>query len=174
MYSASMNRLILGAPGSGKSYVAEYAKTKGWAAFDADYDIPRLARWSDLEGRTVSFPEQPTVEWLEKHRFTWDKQVLQEFLSAHQDVWIFGIAENAFEQADLFDACFYLLVPEAVLRERLLSAGRTNARGKTEAEVQQIWRDIQTVHLPDVQKRHIQIIDARLNPDAVLQLISKA
>lgn len=166
-----MNCLVLGAPGSGKSYLAEYFKKIGLPAYDADYDVPGLARWSDSAGNTVSFPEKPTVQWLKEHTFTWDRDVLERFLQVHEGVWIFGIAENAFEQCDLFDKCVYLTVNKSVLRERLLSADRMNQRGKTEDEVEQIWHDIQVDHLPAVKKHHIELVDATLTPERVLELL---
>lgn len=168
-----MNRLILGAPGSGKSYLAGYCKSQGLPAYDADYDIPGLARWTDGTGNEAVFPETPSVQWLETHYFRWNQQVLEEFLRLHQNVWIFGIAENAFVVSPLFERSFYLEVTESVLRERLLSAGRTNQRGKTEAEVKQIWHDIQADHLPAVTKFGIKRIDGSLEPKEIVEMIGE-
>lgn len=163
-----MSLLVLGPPGSGKSYLAAYCKRHGMSAYDADYDIPGLAHWTDSAGHVVSFPDVPTVQWLKTHHFRWNREVLKGFLHVHKTAWIFGIAENAFEQSDLFDSSVYLTITEPILRQRLSSAERTNTRGKTEEEMKQIWLDIQSDHLKACKKFSLKQIDASLSPEKIV------
>ncbi len=161
--------LILGAPGSGKSFLAACAKERGFSAYDADYDVPGLGVWKDKEGKAVSFPKIVTIDWLETHAFVWDVEVLAAFLRAHESVALFGIASNAFALSGMFDRVFYLSVSESVLRERLLhSIDRKNPRGKSEAEVQQIWHDIVHDHMPQIKEKGITCIDGDRNAEEVV------
>lgn len=164
--------LILGAPGSGKSFLVARAKERGFLAYDADYDVPGLGVWKDKEGKVVKFPTPVSVEWLETHAFVWDEVALAAFLSAHKSVALFGIASNAFALSGMFDRVFYLSVPEPVLRERLLhSIDRKNPRGKSEAEVRQIWHDIEHDHMPQVREKGITVISSDRNAEELLENI---
>lgn len=162
--------LVLGSPGSGKSHLAAYAKKAEFPAYDADYDVPGLGVWKNSAGEIVSFPTPVSVAWLDTHQFVWDREVLVAFLRAHEAVFLFGIASNAFALSGMFDRVFYLSVPEPVLRERLLySTDRKNPRGKSEAEVQQIWHDIECDHMPQVREKGITIISSDRNAEELLE-----
>lgn len=166
-----MSILLLGAPGSGKSYFVENIKPQYPEVFDADYDIPGLAEWTDMNGNVVVFPQEPTVVWLESHAFNWNEGVLHTFLLAHPDAIVCGIAANAFELARLFDRAFYLKVVPELLHERMLSGNRKNARGKTIAEIEQITRAITEEHIPQAHKHNITILDASCAPKEIFASI---
>lgn len=162
--------LVLGSPGSGKSHLAAYAKKAEFPAYDADYDVPGLGVWKNSAGEIVSFPTPVSVAWLDTHQFVWDREVLVAFLRAHEAVFLFGIASNAFEMTELFDHTYYLSISETVLRERLLmGVDRKNPRGKSEEEVCQIWRDIHQDHLPEVGKRGVVIIDGSRSAEDIVK-----
>lgn len=169
-----MNILVLGAPGSGKSFLSVKAKGNGLHVFDADYDVPGLCMWRNQKGKQVDFPESADVAWLDSHDFVWDEKCLKNFLKNNQPLIMFGIASNAFELSMYFDKTFYLFVNKDTLKMRLLNntAERKNSRGKSESEVEQIWRDIQADHLPKVENYGITIIDSNKPADELLQEIT--
>lgn len=166
-----MSILLLGAPGSGKSYFVENIKPQYSEVYDADYDIPGLAGWTDMNGDVVIFPQKPTVAWLETHSFNWNENILRDFLLEHPNAIVCGIAANAFELARLFDRAFYLKVAPELLRERMLSGNRKNARGKTIAEIEQITHAITEEHIPQAHKYNITILDASCAPSEIFASI---
>jgi hypothetical protein len=166
-----MTKLLLGAPGSGKSFFVKTIKPTHPEVFDADYDIPGLAGWTDASGNTVVFPAEPTIEWLEAHSFNWNADVLKMFLAAHPTAIVCGIAANAFACAKLFDRAYYLVVDPETLRSRMLLGERMNRRGKTEAEVQQIARAITEEHLPQARAHGVTLIDATLSPLEIFESV---
>ena len=166
-----MSILLLGAPGSGKTYFVKNIKPLHSETFDADYDIPGLAGWTDTNGNVAVFPKEPTIAWLETHSFNWNENILRDFLLAHPDAIVCGIAANAFELAHLFTKSYYLLVDAATLRERLLSETRKNNRGKSDEEIEQISQAITKEHLPAAQKNGVHVISGAASPIDIFMAI---
>jgi len=166
-----MTTIVLGAPGSGKTYFVEKIKPIYSEIFDADYDIPGLAGWTDANGNSAVFPAEPTIAWLDTHFFRWNLDVLKKFLEAHPNAIICGIAANAFELAYLFDQAFYLLIDPETLKTRMLSGERKNKRGKSLAEIEQITRAITEEHLPLTHAFGVSIIDGTLPSTTIFNSI---
>lgn len=166
-----MTTLILGAPGSGKTYFVEKIKPIYSEIFDADYDIPGLSGWTDADGNGAVFPTEPTIAWLDTHFFQWNSDVLKKFLEAHPNAIVCGIAANAFELAHLFDRAYYLLIDPETLKTRMLSGERKNKRGKSLAEIEQISRAITEEHIPQARAHGVSIIDGLLSPTTIFNSI---
>lgn len=168
-----MSVLILGAPGSGKTYLALQAKSQGMSAFDADTDIPGLAGWVDSQGRSVVFPNQASAEWLKAHSFLWSPRVLEVFLHEHPQALVFGVSANAFESTRLFDRAYYLKITPKVLAERMMRGDRINPMGKTVEQQALILETVETVDMPLCERYSVKILPADLPAEELLQRISR-
>lgn len=131
--------LIIGSPGSGKTYFSEKLRTLGLNALDGDM-IKGLCKWVDKEGNNATFPDNASKEWLNSHQFIWDKVFLKKWLNQQKTVYLFGMSGNIFEMFDLFDKVYFLDLKEEELRKRLDSVDRKNPMGKTEEQKQSILK----------------------------------
>lgn len=120
--------LITGPSGSGKTSLSARIRERGLNGVDAD-SVPGLCGWFDESGLPATFPECAEKEFLDHHRFLWQRESLLNFLESSEDVFFCGISRNAFEMIDLFDTVFFLKVSSEVLVSRLQSPTRTNPMG---------------------------------------------
>lgn len=165
-----MKVLILGVPGSGKTYVSQKIAEKGVNALDADL-IQGLSKWVDKEGNEVAFLENATKEWLDSHDFIWDKEYLREYLTKQDDIYIFGISSNVFNIFDLFDKVYYLSVPSEIIRQRLDNPERENPMGKTEEQKQAIIKDME-FNQKKTLDRGGQLLDGTKTPEEIYKIIN--
>lgn len=162
--------LIVGSPGSGKTYVSEKLRNNGINAWDADM-VSGLCKWVDIEGNTVAFPKEASKEWLSIHNFLWDKAFLEKWLNEQEPVYLFGISSNVFEMFDLFDKVFFLEIDESELRKRLDNPGRKNPMGKTEEQKQNIINGM--IRNKDrAVTGGAKLVDATLKPEEIYKILS--
>ena len=164
--------LITGPSGSGKTTLSARMSSRGFSAYDAD-KIPGLTGWFDLASNRVQFPFGAGREFLDQHRFFWDRNALVSFLSTRQEVYVFGISRNAMEMLDLFDFAFFLDVPPATLVSRLRSPERDNPMGQTDYQLEYslYWAD---VNRAKAIANAITLLDGTESPDAILDFILNA
>lgn len=122
--------LITGMQGSGKSHLAKAFAKAGYNAVDAD-TIDDLSAWYDASGQCVSFDATGNQEWLDTHRYLWNREVLQAYLSARRPLVVCGASANTMEMLDLFDEVYYLKVPAEIIATRLTAHDRENSFGAT-------------------------------------------
>ncbi len=163
--------LVVGPPGSGKTYVSEKLKANGINAWDADL-IKGLCKWVDSQGNTVTFPDNAGHEWLHTHRFVWDKNFLNNWLELQKPVYVFGLSSNVYEMKDLFDKIFFLEINKDALKKRLDNPERKNPMGKTEEQKQSISDSMQRNKERSVNIG-ASVIDGTLPPDQIYQIISQ-
>lgn len=166
-----MKVLITGPSGAGKTYVSGQLKELGYPVWDSD-DIEGLSGWYDGQGNQVSYPPDAGQEFFENHRFLWNRNFLQEFLTIHPDIYIFGMAGNAFEMLDLFDKVYFLKVPPKIQMERLLHPLRANPMGQTEYQRKNAVWWAQIIER-DAKKLEIPMIDATKKPQEIWEIISQ-
>jgi hypothetical protein len=170
MTCATKHVLILGPGGSGKTYTARALQAHGLPAFDGDA-VPDLIHFVDKTGATVPYPEDADAAWFAQHDFLWREPVLQQLLAEHPTVYLFGIADNAFNLLFWFDNVYYLKTSQSIRLERLLSTERDNPMGKT---AEQRMLSLQVAAELDERARQLglEAIDATLSPEAIYAIIS--
>jgi len=131
-----MSVLITGTPGSGKTTLVAYAKSKhDKRFFDAD-EIPGLCEWREFKtGKLVGLVGEVTVisgdEWYKKHGWYWNMDRLQELLDNNPDAILCGSSENVADCYKLFSHIILLRKSEEDLLRNLQSPDRQNPFGKS-------------------------------------------
>lgn len=163
--------LIMGPPGSGKTYVSSKLQEKGIAqAVDADL-IPDLGTWVDKKGKKVQFNRNADSKWLNEHKFIWDRKVLEKYLTDKKDdVYIFGISENIYDLLDLFDIKFYLKATPKLILQRFSQPGRKNPMGRKPEQLQRIMKSI-LYYTRKAKKFGFVFIDASKSPEEIYKEI---
>ncbi|NTU46160.1 AAA family ATPase [Candidatus Roizmanbacteria bacterium] len=162
--------LVIGTPGSGKTYVSHSLKEKDINAHDAD-DIPALGRWIDKKGATFSFKADADQQWLDRHDFIWDVTWLTQWLSEQtDDVFLFGIASNYLETLPLFDQTYCLRVDRNIIARRLRDPSRENEFGNNEDQLKNVLNWADQFYL-ECSSHNIIFIDATLSPDEIYKLL---
>ncbi|MFG1812245.1 AAA family ATPase [Kribbella sp. NPDC049174] len=158
--------LLAGAPGAGKSTISEQLRDRQLRSIDLDFGY---ARHEDENGSAVTYPDSPSLAWLNKHRWNWDPDRLTSALAdcAGHTAVLAGTAYNMFSQLDRFDLVILLHIDEATLETRLADPKRNNIFGRTADEVawSLSWR--RTVET-ELRQREAHVIDARQPVDQVV------
>jgi adenylate kinase family enzyme len=128
--------LVTGPTGAGKSSVARRLQQRGHHAISLDSD-PRLCAWTGSDGHPVARPAEPDMAWLAVHRWTWDRDRLDEIIAGaarrRVDVlWLCGYAANALQMVDRFDVTFLLDIDRDTMIRRLRGRPAGNDFGRTE------------------------------------------
>ena len=159
--------LVLGVPGSGKTYISTQLAQKEINAYDAD-ELNGLCKWVDKEGKRVVFPKDATKEWLGSHSYIWDRNFLKSWLDENCSAILFGISSNAWDVFDLFDRVVYLYVGKDELRRRLDDPSRKNPMGKTEEQKQSIFDNMEK-NRKKAESLGAVVADATLSPDEIFK-----
>lgn len=126
MTGSSVNVLVTGTSGTGKSSIAQSLKSLGHVSYDGDYDLG-IAFWQNkLTGLAEEMPLQPPNDWGATHNWMWNIDVLKASLEDQkaENVFICGSASNQAEAYSLFDVFIQLRVTNDTLRNRIIN--RTN------------------------------------------------
>lgn len=131
-----MHVLLTGTPGSGKTTLVNFARSKGDGRFFDTDEIDGLNEWRDfktgeVKGLVTEFIEDGTDEWYKQYGWFWRPKVLEEFLATQEDLVLCGSSENVTELYHLFDAVAILVKEETELILNLQSPERNNPFGKT-------------------------------------------
>lgn len=165
-----MKVLIIGSSGSGKTFLTEKFREKGFNAFDAD-EIEGLHGWYNWKKEKVKFPREAGADFMDNHEFLWNREVLKSFLDQHEKVFIFGMSGNVLDVRYLFDKVYHLKVPGDILIERLDHPTRTNPMGKTEYQKKLIlsWEEeINKV----AQNMNAIPVDGTLPTDELIEILT--
>ncbi|MFH0852520.1 MAG: AAA family ATPase [bacterium] len=131
--------LIIGSSGSGKTHVSAELRRRGINAVDADL-IDGLSDWFDGKGDKVEYPKDASKEFLDNHKFLWDRKFLKEFLDKQKEIYLFGLSGNIFSVIDLFDRVYFLKVDSQILAKNLRHASRENPMGRTDYQLENALR----------------------------------
>lgn len=164
-----MKILIMGPSGSGKTYLSKEFKKMGLNTFDAD-DLDGLHGWYNWEKKRVSFPRDAGEEFMNNHEFLWDRTYLEDFLSKHRDVYLFGNSGNIAEMVDLFDKIYFLKVPEETIIARLDHESRENPMGKTDFQKKEVLKWAKE-NEEDAKRFGAKFIDGTLTAKEIKSLI---
>jgi hypothetical protein len=136
---------------------------------DAD-KVSGLAGWFDTQGVKVQPPSEPDKEFLDTHRFLWNREALAAFLEANPAIYLCGISRNALDMCDLFDKVYFLKVPPEVLIQRLQHPNRDNPMGRTayQLEYSLSWAEVNEAKARDLG---IEMLDGTLPVEELLQRI---
>jgi hypothetical protein len=122
-------------PVSGKTTVASELTRRGFAALDTD----EVAGWETSEGLAVGQPEDPTDEWLQKHRWVWRRSRLKDAIQARtiagRPVFLCGIAVNQREMLDCFELVFLLTLDDTTQLARLDTAANAHRNAAQRAQI---------------------------------------
>ena len=162
--------LVLGPGGSGKTYATRQLRALGVNAFDGDA-VFGLIHFVDKAGNTVPYPLDADAGWFAQHNFVWREPVLRQLLHDNESLYLFGIADNAFDLMYLFDKTYYLKADRIVLRQRLLSVDRDNPMGQT-AEQREVAIHVAAELDQKIAVLGIETIDATLSPEEIYRIIS--
>lgn len=121
--------LLAGGPGAGKSTVSQALRDRGLHSIDLDYGY---ARYEDLRGRPVRLPAEPTMHWLNTHRWQWQiDKIDQAIAESRGELIVFaGTAYNMFAYLDRFDLLLLLKIDDQTREIRLADPRRSNIFGK--------------------------------------------
>jgi len=102
----------------------------------------------------------------------WNRDTLRTFLAEQEPVVVLGVSDNVFDVLDLFDQVYYLRVPYAVARERLVSTTRQafTAFGQHEEQREALEQTIRKFD-QKAKTQGIKQLDATLSPTAQLEHI---
>lgn len=164
-----MKILVIGASGSGKTYVSSKLKELGVNAVDADL-IDGLSGWYDGRGNEVKYPNDADQKFLDNHSFLWDKEFLKKYLDKNPDIYLFGSSGNMFEMLDLFDRVYFLKAGPLLLKERLTHESRKNPMGITEYQRENAIRWGLEIE-KKAKDLGIRFVDATLSPKKISELI---
>jgi broad-specificity NMP kinase len=166
--------LVTGLPGTGKSTIRDELKSRGYKAYDGDYD--HLAKWyNNKTGQPIKegHYHERTPEFLKTHSRDIARQVVEDLATKakHRPVFLCGDPENEDELVNLFSKVFALVVDEGVRQNRL--ATRTNNEwGKLPHEIA-YDQAVKPVAL-DRYKRYVYItLDASQPPKVIVDQILK-
>lgn len=163
--------LVIGPPGSGKSFISRKLRELGHNAVDAD-TVKGLSKWVDAEGNRVKFPEDADKEWLRIHSFLWDREFLESYLKEESPEYLFGVSDNLLDLLDLFDKAYMLDVSPELVRERMKDGDRLNPMGKTSQQVSEIIAQMQAL-VENASSLGLEFIDSSLPLEEILEKISK-
>lgn len=161
--------LVIGPSGSGKTYFSTKLKEMGLNALDAD-SIDGLHGWFDENGNKVSFPPDANKEFLDTHDFLWNKEFLEQYLSANNNVFVFGLSGNVFEMTDLFDKVYYLYTSPEVIIDRLDHETRSNPMGKTEDQKKAVLNFKEVID-KNAHDKGLEFIDATISAEEMYRLL---
>jgi len=164
-----MKVLIMGASGSGKTFLSKKFRAAGRNALDAD-ELDELHGWYNWEKKKVPFPKDAGREFLENHEFLWNRKFLENLLARNPDIYLFGNSGNIPEVSYLFDKIYFLKVPYEILIKRLDHKTRTNPMGKTDSQ-KQIIIEWAKKNEKEAKALGAEFIDGTLTPEEILKLI---
>lgn len=164
-----MKILVIGASGSGKTYVSSKLKELGVNAVDADL-IDGLSGWYDGKGNEVKYPNDADQKFLDNHSFLWDREFLKNYLDKNPNIYLFGSSGNMFEVLDLFDKVYFLKVDSLLLKERLIHESRKNPMGRIEYQRENAVKWALEIERK-AKNSGIEFIDATLSPEQIFELI---
>jgi hypothetical protein len=129
-----MKLLVTGAPGSGKTALAEYAVRAGYNNFFDTDKVPGLCEWREYSsGKVIGSVEdiepQGGDSWYKTYGWYWRTQKLAELLQTPNPV-ICGSADNIMEFYGLFDQIILLYKNRADLVSNLMQPNRDQPNGK--------------------------------------------
>ncbi|MGH9060622.1 MAG: hypothetical protein ACRDZY_14080 [Acidimicrobiales bacterium] len=127
---------VTGSSGAGKSTVCALLKSRGEAAFDADWE--GCNHWVDrASGQVVADPPDPVPPgWLDRFGWRISRAEVEALAAAMRGrtAFLCGSVENEAEVRDLFDLVVCLVIDNTTLRDRLLTR-TTNSFGKHPEEL---------------------------------------
>lgn len=132
--------LVTGVSGAGKTAIAKQLNSFGQRAISLD-GYPGLCTWADRHMRPVQRRVQPTLPWLQDHRWIWMPEVLDALIddlhrTTEDVVWLTGVAANTTALADRFDLRILLRLDQATMLQRVHSPTRSNSFGRAGASAQ--------------------------------------
>ena len=133
-----MNLLVIGAPGTGKTSLVEYAHSCGYKNFFDTDAVPGLCEWRNGPVEDVT----PTGDesWYATNGWYWKPKKVSELLNSAENPVICGSADNVFGFYGLFDKIVLLYKSREDIVHNLLAPGREQPNGKNPAHHDRILR----------------------------------
>ena len=135
--------LITGPSGSGKTTISDQLTSLGHASIDAD-STQGISFFVNQNGKPVPYPAGADAGWWETHHYVWELDRLKKLIEATNPtdgiVFVAGNAANINKGWDIFDAAYYLDLPEELMIKRMAGKDRENSFGHRIDEQAQLVR----------------------------------
>ncbi len=156
--------LVVGAEGSGKTFLSSKLSAKGVNAIDTD-SVSGLSKWIDMKGNKVRFPVRPSQKWFKTHKFCIDEKKLRVLIKK-RPVVVFALSHNIPEITEMFDEIYYLKVSIKTLDKRLRKRD-----GKAYSGIRQLEyvKKLDTV----AKKKGFTILNGASEPEVLLSVITR-
>lgn len=135
--------LITGPSGAGKSTIANHLTSLGHSAIDAD-SVQGIGYYVNKNGKPVPYPAGADAVWWINNNYVWELDRLRKLIDSTNPsdglVFLAGNAANINKAWDMFEAVYYLDLPENVMIKRLAGKDRENSFGQRVEEQAQLVR----------------------------------
>ena len=172
-----MHILILGVPGTGKSYLTGKMNKKGINAVDASC----FTKLVDSKGRKATYdPNAGMAQWSTHYQVV-DKRSLNKLLERKKTAYFFcfyaygqpGKRNGIFDVLDLFDKIYYLNAPKKVIADRVKnrSKNRPTRFGKNPEELKMVF-DMKKKLDKRAKALGFQFVDTTLPAEKIIKIIT--
>ena len=135
--------LITGPSGSGKTALSTYLSGEGYTCIEAD-STQGLCYFINRSGKPVPYPQGADAAWWSSHSYVWEIDRLRKLIATLQPaagpILLFGNAGNIDKAWELFEAVFYLDIPEDIIVARSKSSEADHSFGQRVEEPEQLIR----------------------------------
>jgi len=125
--------LITGPSGSGKTTLSNYLTGLGHTSIDAD-SAPGICYHVNQAGKPVPYPADADASWWETHHYVWELSRLRRLIGSANPtdglVFVCGNAGNIDQARDMFEAVYYLDIPQDSMIQRLQNSDRDHSFGR--------------------------------------------
>jgi hypothetical protein len=165
--------LMIGPSRAGKTYLAQAFLDMGLKAVDIQSE-PGILDWrNNATGEVVEkSPLGATKEWYRTHHFLMDREAMEQYLSAHRDSIVLAHSWNILDCIDLFDVAYFMEVPEAELRRRMM-LHRSDHRQQQNLDQIEFMLERHRERLADAKQLHIPILDVSQSPAEIYRQMER-
>ena len=171
-----MNILVTGAPGSGKTFLVNYARKNGQQIFIDTDDVEGLCEWrkyktGELVGPVETVNPTGGEKWYKTNGWYWNEHKLKELIDKPGDCAVCGSADNIMDFYPLFDKIVLLYKNTDDLISNLMQPGREQPNGRDPAHHARLlkWQE----HLLETSQKYHPVIIVDNNIGTIFEKINR-